>query len=91
MARARPGTPDDLPYLGTTSVAGLVISTGPFRHGILLTPVASRLAAELVTGVVDPAVDHQRDREFLAATDPGRHSRPNDDLHDTTDFSGGLA
>lgn len=91
MARARPGTPDDLPYLGTTSVAGLVISTGHFRHGILLTPVASRLAAERVTGVLDPAVDHQRDVEFLAATDPGRHSRPNDDLHDTTDFSGGLA
>ncbi|WP_197408497.1 glycine oxidase ThiO [Kocuria rhizophila] len=91
MARARPGTPDDLPYLGATSVPGLVISTGHFRHGILLTPVASRLAAELVTGVLDPAVDHAQDAQFLAATDPGRHSPRNDDPHDTPDFSGGLA
>ncbi|RKQ37073.1 glycine oxidase ThiO [Kocuria tytonis] len=91
MARARPGTPDDLPYLGSTSVAGLVISTGHFRHGILLTPVASRLAAELVTGVADPDVDHARDPEFLATTDPARHSGPHDDPHDTVHVPGGPA
>ncbi|MCT1616038.1 glycine oxidase ThiO [Kocuria marina] len=76
MARARPGTSDDLPYVGKTSVAGLVISTGHFRHGILLTPVASRLAAELVTGVLDPRTEHGSDAAFLADTDPARHSNP---------------
>lgn len=76
MTRARPGTPDDLPYLGACSVAGLVVSTGHFRHGVLLTPVAARLASELATGVQDPAVDRSRDAEFLASTDPARHSSP---------------
>lgn len=74
LARARPGTPDDLPYMGLCSVTGLVISTGHFRHGILLTPVAARLAAELATGVADPAVSHEHDSDFLTSTDPARHS-----------------
>ncbi|MDO4918273.1 glycine oxidase ThiO [Kocuria sp.] len=90
MARARPGTPDDLPYLGGTSVAGLVVSTGHFRHGILLTPVASRLAAELVTGILDPQVEHAQDGEFLAAVDPARHSTP-DTPTDPTLMPEGLA
>ena len=91
MARARPGTPDDLPYLGATSVPGLVVSTGHFRHGILLAPVASRLAAELATGVLDPGVDHARDAAFLATTDPARHSAPHDHSCSTTDSPGGPA
>lgn len=74
IARARPGTPDDLPYMGLCSVNGLIISTGHFRHGILLTPVASRLAAELATGELDPVVSHERDHDFLTSTDPARHS-----------------
>lgn len=73
LARARPGTPDDLPYLGGCSVPGLLISTGHFRHGVLLTPLASRLIAELATGLRDPRIDHERDTDFLAATDPRRH------------------
>lgn len=73
LARARPGTPDDLPYLGGCSVPGLLISTGHFRHGVLLTAVASRLIAELATGLPDPHADRDRDAEFLAATDPRRH------------------
>ncbi|MGO1950070.1 MAG: glycine oxidase ThiO, partial [Mycobacteriaceae bacterium] len=37
LARARPGTPDDLPYIGhLDGVDGLVVSTGYSRHGILL-------------------------------------------------------
>lgn len=47
--RARPGTPDDRPYLGLSSGgAPLVISTGYHRHGILLAPLAARLAAALL-------------------------------------------
>lgn len=49
--RARPGTPDERPYLG--AVPGhpdVVVSTGYSRHGILLAPLAARLAAALLSG-----------------------------------------
>ncbi|MFI7742076.1 FAD-dependent oxidoreductase [Kocuria rhizosphaericola] len=80
LARARPGTPDDIPYLGRVRnpdgslVPGLVVSTGYFRHGVLLAPLAARLAAQLATGGsgADPAAD----AEHLASTDPHRFDRP---------------
>ena len=47
-ARARPGTPDNSPLLGRVAapggagdIAGLIIATGFFRHGVLLTPAAA--------------------------------------------------
>jgi glycine oxidase len=49
--RARPGTPDDRPYLGKAAGgAPVVISTGYHRHGILLAPLAARLGAALLNG-----------------------------------------
>lgn len=72
-ARARPGTPDDVPFLGRVHgpggapVPGLVVSTGYFRHGVLLAPLAARLAADLVTGEVTG-----EDAAHLAAVDPRR-------------------
>jgi len=58
-ARARPGTPDNAPLLGrvhgpASDVDGLVIATGFFRHGVLLTPVAARIVGELIDGATDP-------------------------------------
>lgn len=53
IARDRPGTPDDLPLLGP--VPGderVIVSTGYHRHGILLSPWAAALTAELID---DPA------------------------------------
>ncbi|MGJ3188848.1 glycine oxidase ThiO [Paenarthrobacter sp. FR1] len=57
-ARARPGTPDNAPLLGRVAdsrgdIAGLVIATGFFRHGVLLTPVAARIVGELIGGSSD--------------------------------------
>ncbi len=50
-AGLRPGSPDNAPLLGSMSVDGLVIATGHFRNGILLTPVTADAVAELlVTG-----------------------------------------
>lgn len=46
----RPGTPDHLPSLGTTDIKGLVIATGHYRNGILLTPITARLVAAWITG-----------------------------------------
>jgi glycine oxidase len=37
----RPGSPDDAPILGPTSVEGLILATGHHRNGILLTPITA--------------------------------------------------
>lgn len=64
-AGARPGTPDDLPYLGRIDDR-TVVSTGYFRHGILLAALGARCGAELVDRQT-PAID-------LSACDPRRHT-----------------
>lgn len=48
LAGLRPGSPDNAPVLGRTSVAGLVVATGHHRNGILLTPIT----ADAVVGLV---------------------------------------
>ena len=44
----RPGTPDDLPILGPTDIEGLLIATGHYRNGILLTPVTAKLIRDWI-------------------------------------------
>jgi glycine oxidase len=48
-AGLRPDSPDHLPILGPTDIDGLLIATGHFRSGILLTPITARLVREWVT------------------------------------------
>lgn len=48
-AGLRPGTPDDLPILGTTNTSGYFAATGHFRDGILLAPITAYLMAQLIT------------------------------------------
>jgi glycine oxidase len=48
-AGLRPDSPDHLPILGTTDLDGLLIATGHFRSGILLTPITAQLVREWVT------------------------------------------
>jgi glycine/D-amino acid oxidase-like deaminating enzyme len=38
-----------LPVLGPTDIDGLVIATGHFRSGILLTPITARLVRQWIT------------------------------------------
>ena len=53
----RPGSRDDAPILGETSIEGLILATGHHRNGILLTPITARTIARLVlTGETDPAI-----------------------------------
>ena len=78
-ARARPGTPDNAPLLGRVQVAsgpdatsaghvpGLIIATGFFRHGVLLTPAAAAICTGLLDGKADPR---------WAPFSPDRFSRP---------------
>jgi glycine oxidase len=48
-AGLRPDSQDHLPILGPTDVDGLLMATGHFRSGILLTPITARLMREWIT------------------------------------------
>ncbi len=58
-AGLRPDSPDHLPILGPTDVDGLLIATGHFRSGVLLTPITARLMREWIT-VQRVSVDWER-------------------------------
>ncbi|MBW8740166.1 MAG: glycine oxidase ThiO [Streptomyces turgidiscabies] len=50
-AGLRPGSPDNAPLLGPTALDGLLLATGHYRNGVLLTPVTGdALAHTLTTG-----------------------------------------
>jgi glycine oxidase len=48
-AGLRPGSPDNLPILGSTTIPGYLVATGHFRDGILLAPITARLMAQVIT------------------------------------------
>ena len=55
-AGLRPGSPDNLPILGETSIPGYFAATGHYRDGILLSPITARVMSQLITGF-QPEVD----------------------------------
>lgn len=56
-AGLRPGSPDNAPLIGRTILDGLVVATGHFRNGVLLTPVtADAIATLLSTGATPPEI-----------------------------------
>ncbi|MGB8332763.1 MAG: FAD-dependent oxidoreductase, partial [Polyangiales bacterium] len=46
----RPGTPDGLPLVGETRIAGLFVASGHYRNGILLAPLTAELIADALAG-----------------------------------------
>ena len=50
VAGLRPGSPDNRPFVGMTSIPRLAVATGHYRNGILLTPLTALAVAGLVTG-----------------------------------------
>ncbi|MFB8774428.1 glycine oxidase ThiO [Streptomyces broussonetiae] len=48
-AGLRPGSPDNAPLLGPTAVDGLLLATGHYRNGVLLTPVTGDAMAHVLT------------------------------------------
>ncbi|MEU8269228.1 glycine oxidase ThiO [Sphaerisporangium sp. NPDC049002] len=57
-AGLRPGTPDNLPVIGRTTLPGLVLATGHHRGGVLLCPLTADLVAgELAPDAGEPAPD----------------------------------
>ena len=58
-AGLRPGTPDNLPLLGSTPLPGFFVAAGHFRDGILLAPVTAQAMAQLICST---AVEHDISR-----------------------------
>ncbi|MCH5675496.1 glycine oxidase ThiO [Streptomyces gilvus] len=48
-AGLRPGSPDNAPLLGPTQLPGLLLATGHYRNGVLLTPVTGDAIAHVLT------------------------------------------
>ncbi len=74
-AGLRPDTPDHLPIIGPTEMEGLLIATGHFRSGVLLTPITAKLIGEFIAGKT-PSVDWERfsPMRFQAAKESARVS-----------------
>jgi glycine oxidase len=47
----RPASPDNRPIVGPGALEGLVLATGHYRNGILLTPATAVAVADLLAGV----------------------------------------
>jgi glycine oxidase len=64
----RPGTPDLLPIIGPTDIAGLWIATGHYRNGILLAPATAKIMRDwIVTGKSNFNVESFSPLRFTAA------------------------
>ena len=49
-AGLRPGTPDNGPIVGGTGTGGLLLATGHYRNGILMSPVTADAIVACLTG-----------------------------------------
>ncbi|GGV61891.1 glycine oxidase ThiO [Streptomyces thermoviolaceus subsp. apingens] len=67
-AGLRPGSPDNAPLLGPTELPGLLLATGHYRNGVLLTPVTGdALAHALTTGELPDVARPFTPRRFRTA------------------------
>ncbi|MGH6870949.1 MAG: glycine oxidase ThiO [Rhizomicrobium sp.] len=66
-AGLRPGSPDDLPIVGQTSVEGLYVAGGQYRNGILLAPALAEVLRSLIL--------ERRSSLDISAFDPGRFTK----------------
>ena len=67
-AGLRPGSPDNAPLLGPTALDGLLLATGHYRNGVLLTPVTGDVMAHvLTTGALPEVARPFTPRRFGAA------------------------
>jgi glycine oxidase ThiO len=64
----RPATPDEMPILGVSPYENLVLATGHYRNGILLTPITAQLIADwIVQQQYDPILEAFRWDRFASA------------------------
>ncbi|HUH07153.1 MAG TPA: glycine oxidase ThiO [Egibacteraceae bacterium] len=73
VAGLRPGSPDNAPLLGAAGIDGLIVATGHYRNGVLLTPVTADAIAELLSTGHAPEViaPFSVDRFVARVGDPG--------------------
>ena len=77
LAGLRPGTPDNAPLVGPGALDGLVIATGHYRNGILLTPIsAEAVAALLAQDPLPPEIQVAHPGRFAGETAPGLVAAP---------------
>ncbi len=55
-AGLRPGSPDNLPLIGTVKEDGLILACGHYRNGILLAPLTATMVLDAIAGAELPAV-----------------------------------
>ncbi|WMD08221.1 glycine oxidase ThiO [Streptomyces sp. FXY-T5] len=68
-AGLRPGSPDNAPLLGPTGLEGLLLATGHYRNGVLLTPVTGdAMAHVLATGELPEEARPFTPKRFTSAT-----------------------
>jgi glycine oxidase len=68
VAGLRPGSPDNAPLIGPSSLEGLVIASGHYRNGILLVPVTADSIARVLAGGPVP--------DLIAPFSPDRFAPP---------------
>ncbi|MEW2399133.1 glycine oxidase ThiO [Streptomyces sp. NPDC046862] len=74
-AGLRPGSPDNAPLLGPTECDGLLLATGHYRNGVLLTPVTGDVMAHaLTTGELPEEARDFTPRRFAAAALTEQHA-----------------
>jgi glycine oxidase len=71
----RPFTPDELPLLGRTRVAGLLLATGHYRNGILLAPITAEIIAAIAAGKAPPVDVTPFEASRLEAPPPQKRAR----------------
>ncbi|MEU3336093.1 glycine oxidase ThiO [Streptomyces sp. NPDC006668] len=70
-AGLRPGSPDNAPLLGPTQLPGLLLATGHYRNGVLLTPVTGdAMAHVLSTGELPDEARPFTPRRFARVEQP---------------------
>ncbi len=77
LAGLRPGTPDNAPLIGPGSLEGLLLATGHYRNGILMTPLTSEaIAAQLASEPPPEAAKPAHPGRFAGLSSPGLTAAP---------------
>jgi glycine oxidase len=75
-AGLRPGSPDNAPLLGPTALAGLLLATGHYRNGVLLTPVTGDVMADVLTTGQLPEMARPFTPQRFTPAQPAGTARP---------------
>ena len=74
IAGLRPGTPNNLPLTGPGAIDGLILTTGHFRNGILLAPLAAQAVADLLSSRRSSLSRYRPDKDERAVAEVGKTS-----------------